>query len=156
MRHPSTARHEAGHCVSVLRLEQEYAKILEVSIDRPVETRTLGRTQVLRNFHKDHAHLENVGRAHRALVTALCGYLAEGVAPVQWPPKWTDAQVELREDLGPWIVEWRIDQDTYYRLAEVALDLAADPAFRLDVDLLVLELEKRKKLTGPEVEQILR
>ncbi len=147
-----TCLHEAAHCVAVLRVE-EHAKLELVTVVPDSIRKSAGRMRVVREYTGDPD--EDSVRLARAIVTALAGHLAEGEAPVKWPPDFRDAQTELRESLGELILEARIDRPTYHKLCGIAMDLSRDPAFRLDTELLALALQERKTLSGEEVQALL-
>jgi hypothetical protein len=153
-----TALHEAAHAVSVVRFE-EHAKLVEVSLDDP-STGRYGRTQVSRSTYADDRgenKAENLRRETRALLTSLLGPLMDpSMKDVPWPPSWEEAWFEDREDLREGMFASRITPKAYALLVKTAREIVADPAYQLDVKTVAVELHKRKRLTGDQVETLLQ
>jgi hypothetical protein len=117
------ALHESGHTVAAWRLGRQ-VEFVSVEPDDGL----WGRTRL------------HVSGEARDLVIRLAGYLAEGEAPVPWPPTFDEARTMKLENIGALVAELRLDRATYTKLANIALEMMADPDVRRAVALVASAL----------------
>ncbi len=135
-----TARHEAGHAAAALMLGR---KVEEIEVTVGGLDTFYGRTRM------------EVADDFEDVVIRLVGYLAEGVAPVAWPPDYEDALDEEREGLGPLLRTLGVPREAYRALCDAALRLAADTEFRRRVSVLASALGACPVLSGEQVAGLL-
>ena len=134
----SAAVHEGGHVAAAwaLGLHVEFCTV------QP-EDGYWGRTR----FH--------VSSDVASLVVKLAGYLAEGVAPIAWPPDWSDAQECDLEGLGRLIREAPIPEETYRSAVALALRMVDDPEWQRHVSVIARALGRVGNLDADDVSALL-
>jgi hypothetical protein len=86
-----------------------------------------------------------------SLIVRLAGFLAEGSAPVPWPPDWCDAHACDWEGLGELIRSASIPDVTYRAACGIPLDMAADPEWQKAVGIVAVALERVPQLDASDV-----
>jgi hypothetical protein len=146
----SSALHEAGHAVGVVRFET-HSKIIDVRVGRAAAIPgKAGRVRVKRDYTDPAATIS------RAIITALLGRLMDpdlGDVPDYWAALWNGGG----EHFDRYILEGRITEQVYDQLVFTAKEIAADPDFRGDVEALAAALVEHpcRWMTGAAVTRFL-
>jgi hypothetical protein len=147
----ATAAHESAHVIGTRWLEPE-TRLLEVWIDGR-EPGTRGKTSV------EHPWDSPTGPdLAAAIVVALLGWEFDSSRPreIGWPPSYEEAKDDVGgESLATLIRLGNIDESTYYTLARLAVETAADVRFRVEHAIIAEALYQRGRLTALEIDLLL-
>jgi hypothetical protein len=148
----AAASHEAAHVIGARWLEPG-TKVVEVWIDDNRLPGVAGMVEVDRPWGDG----DGVSLA-QVLVSSLLGWLFDPSLPAGlWPPSYEEAKEDVgKEHLALLIDRGGITELQFYRLTKIALELADDLRFRVDQELIAYELERKGRLTGDEIEELLR